>query len=188
VTLAGGLPAPLPDPPLRDGGVLLRRWREADLDQIVAACRDPEIARWTTVPLGYAPADGREFLAAQRDRWHCGEALELAVADAAREASVLGSVALRGLGDGRADIGYWVAPAARGRGVATRAARLLAEYAFATLAVERLEVLVHPDNAASLGVARAAGFRREGLLRARAVIRGRRHDMAAFSRLPGDLG
>lgn len=186
MTLAGGLAAPWPDPPLRDGDLVLRRWRAADLDQLVAACRDPEIVRWTRVPLGYAPADGREFLAAQRERWQAGESLELAAAAAESDAQVLGSVALRDLGEGRADLGYWVAPEARGRGIAVRAVRLLAGYGFGTLALERLEILVHPENAASLRVAAAAGFTHEGVLRSHTVIRGRRQDMAVWSRLPRD--
>ncbi len=188
MTLVGGPAAPRPDPPLRDGDLVLRPWRPADLDQLVAACRDPEIARWTRVPLGYAPADGREFLAVQRERWASGESLELAAAAAESDARVLGSVALRGLGEGRADLGYWVAPEARGRGIAARAVRLLAAYGFGTLALERLEILVHPDNLPSLRVAAAAGFTREGLLRSHTVIRGRRHDMTVWSRLPADPG
>ena len=59
---------------------------------------------------------------------------------------------------GAGEIGYWVAREARGRGVATRAVRLVAGWATSELGLTTLEIVVHEDNAASNAVARAAGF------------------------------
>jgi RimJ/RimL family protein N-acetyltransferase len=53
---------------------------------------------------------------------------------------------------------WWVFPAHRRRGVASRAVRLAIAYAFSHLGVRRIEALTAPDNAASRGVARRAGF------------------------------
>ena len=59
---------------------------------------------------------------------------------------------------GSAEIGYWVARAARGRGVATRAVRLVRDWAASELGLTTLELVIHEDNAPSHAVARAAGF------------------------------
>jgi RimJ/RimL family protein N-acetyltransferase len=88
----------------------------------------------------------------------------------------------------RANLGYWVRSSAMRRGVATRAVREVALWAFANTGLNRLEIVVSTRNAASLRVAEKAGAAREGLLRSRLLLHGRRHDavMFAFVRGPGD--
>ncbi|HEU4424080.1 MAG TPA: GNAT family N-acetyltransferase, partial [Pilimelia sp.] len=87
---------------------------------------------------------------------------------------------------GQAEIGYWVAPWARRRGVATAAATALANWAFAR-GHARLELLTEPENVASQRVALAAGFRRESLRRGAGVRRdGSRYDLVAWVRLASD--
>jgi RimJ/RimL family protein N-acetyltransferase len=66
---------------------------------------------------------------------------------------------------GRGEIGYELVEEARGRGAATRGVGLLVEWALRELAMRRIQALVHPDNAASMGVLERIGFEREGLLR-----------------------
>jgi RimJ/RimL family protein N-acetyltransferase len=88
--------------------------------------------------------------------------------------------------DEKAEIGYWVAASARGRGVALRAVRLLARWAFADLGLFRLEILADVENPASIAVARACGFSEEGVLRGNTLIRGRRGDSLIFSLLRTD--
>jgi ribosomal-protein-alanine N-acetyltransferase len=85
------------------------------------------------------------------------------------------------------EIAYVVAPEARGRGVAGSAVRLLSEWAFAQLGVQRLHLSIHPDNAASLRVAGKAGYSYEGTLRSQKLIRGKRVDSTIWSLLPGEL-
>ena len=84
------------------------------------------------------------------------------------------------------ELGCGVVPAARGRGVATEALRLLAEWAIETLGLGRLQVFVAPENVPALRLAESAGFRREGLLRAYWENDGERLDAVVLSRLPGD--
>jgi len=150
----------LPDPPLSDGVVALRAWAPADVPALVAACQDREIPRWTLVPSPYAEADAHGYLRHMAAGWRDGARATFAVVDAAGGDAPLGSVALQAIDwDQRAaDIGYWVAAPARGRGVATRAVELVAGWAFETLRLERLELRAHGDNAASHAVARRAGF------------------------------
>jgi RimJ/RimL family protein N-acetyltransferase len=81
-----------------------------------------------------------------------------------------------------------MAATARGRGVCTRALRLLSRHALDDLGLQRLQLVADPDNVASQRVAEKAGFRREGVLRAH--LRhpdGRIRDSVMFSLLPGDL-
>jgi RimJ/RimL family protein N-acetyltransferase len=88
---------------------------------------------------------------------------------------------------GVGELGCGVVPAARGRGVATEALRLLAEWALRTLGLGRVQVFVAQENIPALRLAESAGFRREGLLRAYWENDGARLDVVVLSRLPGDV-
>ena len=70
----------LPAEPLVDGETLLRPWRDSDLKPLVAACQDPEISRWTRVPLNYGETDARAYLLQRYDLAFEGRAAPLAVA------------------------------------------------------------------------------------------------------------
>jgi RimJ/RimL family protein N-acetyltransferase len=85
-----------------------------------------------------------------------------------------------------AELGYAVAPAARGRGVAVEALRQLTEWAFGELGMRRLELLISVDNAASKKVAERCGYVREGVLRSAYFKQGRRENTEIWSRLPSD--
>jgi [ribosomal protein S5]-alanine N-acetyltransferase len=177
----------VPERRLNDGTVRLRPWRDADVADLVAACRDPEIPRWTVVPSPYSAPDARAFVAGQNERLSRGEAAPFAVVGA-EGGEFLGSVEITLLDrrSGRGEIGYWVAPWARRRGVALRAVRLVSGWALSDLGLERLELLIEPENAPSQRVAEAAGFVREGTLRSYRPMKGRRPDFVVYSLLPSD--
>ena len=185
-----GMPAPIPiappDPPLRDGTIALRPWCEGDLDAMVAMNRHPDVARFTRVPEPYTVADARVWLDAQPARWRDGAGLALAIVPA-EDGRPLGTVGVRVNPDDRdiAELSYIVAPWARGRGVATAGARLLAVWVLREWQLGRLQLTTFVENAASQRVAERAGFRREGVLRAWDEVKGRRVDLAMYSRLPG---
>ena len=171
---------------LGDGMVTLRALRDDDVPLIVAACANPETTRFTTnLPVPYTEADARAFLAYAADCWRGDDRRPYAIADAAGGA-FLGMIEVR-LGE-VGSIGYWVAPAARRRGVATRALVLLSRWAVRDGGVERLELITHPDNIASQRVAEKAGFVREGILRSHTRFREGRRDSVLFSLLPADVG
>ena len=88
---------------------------------------------------------------------------------------------------GRAEIGYWLVPSARGRGAAAAAVRLLSRWALRELGLARLALHTHEDNVASQRVAERAGFTREGLLRSFDTRGERPRDLVVFSLLPSDL-
>jgi RimJ/RimL family protein N-acetyltransferase len=166
-------------PTLRDGDLVLRPKRPEDVDAITAACQDPEIPRWTLVPSPYTRADAEAFLARSAEEEAAGQSANLLAVDA-RDGTLLGSFSVMGLDrePGYGEIGYWVAKEARGRGVATRAVRLLSDWAIRELGLTRVEILAHKDNAPSRRVAEKAGFRDTGELAA--LPRGG-HDEAVYA-------
>jgi RimJ/RimL family protein N-acetyltransferase len=142
-------------PTLRDGDLVLRPMRSEDLDAVTAACQDPEIQRWTFVPSPYTRADAEAYLNSSAE----GKSVNLLAVDADDD-RLLGSFSVMQLDrePGYGEIGYWVSAEARGRGVATRAVRLLADWTREQLGLTRIDVLPHKDNLASRRVAEKAGF------------------------------
>lgn len=170
-----------------DERIRLRLACDADHPAVVEACQDPAIQRYTTVPDRYGDANAREFARQVALGFAEGSALTLVIADPDSDA-LLGTIGLRRIptDSGRWSVGYWVAPWARGRGVAAHAVRLLSRYGFEQLGATRIELWAEPENEPSLRVAERAGFQREGLLRAYIAIKGRRHDVFMYSLLPGE--
>ena len=76
---------------------------------------------------------------------------------------------------------------AAGRGVATRAARLAARFAFEQLGLNRIEIVAAVGNIPSQRVAEKASARREGVLRNRLLINGESLDAVLFSLVPEDV-
>jgi ribosomal-protein-alanine N-acetyltransferase len=176
-----------PDPPLTDGAIRARPWTVQDLPAIESASHDPYIPTVTSVPSVYTDEEGRAFVERQWKRIAGGHGLSLCIADARTDAA-LGFIGLglENRAHGRASFGYWVVPGARGRGVAPAAVRLMSAWAFSSLGLARLEILVEPWNSASLRVADQAGFRREGVLRSYEKFKGRRADLIMHARTADD--
>jgi len=180
---------PLPFPVLRDEAVLLRPWHFDDVEQMLAAFSDPvfrEHSDWAPT----TDSEVRQALVDGEEARQQGTKLDLAVVDPDLPHLILGGVSLNWVDpvQARAAVGYWLAPAARGRGVASRAVRLLTGWAFDVLQLQRLELTCGPDNIGSQRVAERTGFTREGLLRSHMAFKGRRRDTLLFSLLPGELG
>jgi RimJ/RimL family protein N-acetyltransferase len=176
-----------PDPPLGDGAVVLRRWAASDIGCVEEASRDPSIPEGTTVPARFAPADGLAWIERQWQRADNAEGLSLAIADAGSGDALGAAVLLFRRQPLTAEIGYWLIPRARGRGLGSRAVALLARWAVTEAQLARVEALVVPDNIASQRVLEKAGFRREGHLRSYLVFDRGRADAFIYSLLPSDL-
>jgi RimJ/RimL family protein N-acetyltransferase len=176
----------LPDPPLSDGRVTLREWRGSDVPAIVAMCCDPDVIRFTSVPVPYTADDARLWLDLHPGRVAAGDGAAFAITEDGSDRAV-GSIGVRVLHDqGIAETGYHVIPDRRGRGLATAALRLIAGWTLTELPVARLQLTTHLDNPGSQRVAEKAGFTREGVLRAWVDQRGERVDLVMWSLLPGD--
>ena len=157
-----GAPQPVS---LTDGTVTLRPWRRDDWRAVFDACQDELIARFVPIPLPYTEDSARDFIALCAEDWVSGRERPFAIADASSD-EVLGAIGRHAPVGHRVEFGYWVAPGARGRGVATRALRLIVDWTLATTDLIRLELHTHPDNHASGRVALGVGFTREGVRRA----------------------
>lgn len=167
--------ATFPDdvPTLTDGVVTLRAHRPSDVDAMVEQGVDPESVEWTRVPVPYAREDAVGYLEVIADGWRSGR--ECCFALEADGVPFGGSVSLRAFEeDGVAEIAYGLHPAARGRGLCSRAVKLLLDWGFA-----RFEVVVwiaHVGNWTSRRVAWANGFTFDGTVAKFATQRGARHD------------
>jgi RimJ/RimL family protein N-acetyltransferase len=181
-------PIEFPVEGITDGVVRLRLLAETDLDALVEAVQDPDVPRWTRIPSPYGEADAQEWLVEGTSRREAGEGLDAMIVDVETDA-LLGGVGMVHIDwqERTSELGYWLARRARGRGVMTRAVRMLSEWIFENLPIERLGIMASVDNAASRAVAERAGFQFEGVLRSFVIIKGERHDMAGYSLLRGEL-
>jgi RimJ/RimL family protein N-acetyltransferase len=174
---------------LRDGDLVLRPWSDEDVPGLVEACNDPEIARWIPViPSPYTEDDARAFIGgtSRSNPAYAVPAHSFAVTVRGSLAGAIG-MSVNSM-NYRGRIGYWVAAPARGRGICTRALRVLSRWALDEHELQRLELITDPENHSSQRVAEKVGFQREGVLRAH--LRhpdGRIRDSVMFSLLPGEL-
>ena len=148
-------------PCLTDGVVTLRPPLESDAPAIVAACQDPEVSRFTALPNPYERWHATEWIAGAPAAWRDGTSAPMVVVDAATGA-LLGACGLLEIRDARAEIGYWVAAAARGRGIATRAVTLLTAWGLGELGLSVIELLADVRNLPSHRVAEKAGYTATG--------------------------
>jgi RimJ/RimL family protein N-acetyltransferase len=127
----------------------------------VAAWRDPSVVAANPVPSDPSPARARRWIAGESERRRRGLALDLVISPIGGD-RVWGEVGLRGLDPAvrRAEVGWWLAPEARGRGAAAIAVDLVATWALgAPLRLRQVWARIDPDNTASARVAAEARFR-----------------------------
>ncbi|WP_329265266.1 GNAT family N-acetyltransferase [Streptomyces sp. NBC_01478] len=151
--------------------LLLRPWRMEDVAELVEARRDPVLRQWTTSVVDN-DVDGARWVRAQQRGWAAGEWFCFAVLEArpgSDRGQLAGNVILKQVVPGKsaAEVGYWTAAHARGRGVAPRALEALTGWAFDTFApdgLERLEILHQVDNLASCRVAEKSRYAFDSVL------------------------
>jgi RimJ/RimL family protein N-acetyltransferase len=144
-------------PVLTDGVVTLRAHTEDDIDGAYAMCQDPEMQRWTTIPIPYTREHAVHFLtqylpAGWRDGGFWGWAIEY-------DGKFAGTIDLSEGEGGMGQVGFSLAPWARGNGVMTRAVKLVVRHAFDVFGWERVIWKAIAGNWASRRVAWKAGFR-----------------------------
>jgi RimJ/RimL family protein N-acetyltransferase len=129
------------------------------------------------VPSPYTAEDARSYVEEVSPQgWQDGTTASFAVLDATT-GRLLGSIALMGIADGSAEIGYWTASEARGRGVTTDAVGAVCRWGFAALDLQRVSWRAGAGNHGSRAVAERCGFTVEGRLRlAHPRPDGTRHD------------
>ena len=140
------------------------------------------------MPEQYGEVDARAYLMQRYDSLHAGATAPYAIVAAQDDQRLMGSISLMRLAweHARAEVGYWLAPEARGQGHATRALRLITRWGFETLGLERIDLLAATGNPASQHVAERCGYKREAVLRS--YMRGKdgQLDMVAYGLLSID--
>ncbi|USX50301.1 GNAT family N-acetyltransferase [Lentzea sp. HUAS12] len=136
----------------------LRPWRPDDLPALLAAHRDPALRRWLATSLT-GDADGRRWLEVQVAGWATATRFSFAVTTETDDP--VGHVVVKVAGPGTAEVGYWTAAQARGRGIAAGAVDAVSQWALdvqRTVAVSRLELVHAAGNEPSCRVALRCGY------------------------------
>jgi RimJ/RimL family protein N-acetyltransferase len=177
----------LPTEVVRTERLVLRPYSPADVDPVFRACQDPDTMRWlTALPAPYTRAAAEEFVTGVAVQTRAeGRAMMTALE---ADGQFVGSSGIHRLADDPRlgpEIGYWIAPWARGRGYAAEASAALADWAFG-LGATRVHLFADVGNAPSQAVARKAGFAQEGVVRACLPYRDGSHgDAVLFGKLRG---
>jgi len=169
--------SPLPHTPWAESTVLesdrlrLRPFTEADVPRIVEACSDPVSRHFLAgLPQPYTPAIARSYLADCVWQAAIGAKATWAVADRETD-ELLGNIAVMdmlGINPTSGEIGYWMHPAARGRGIMTEATQMIVRHALDPDGLDRRRLVLYAaaDNPASNAIALAAGYTHYGTQRA----------------------
>jgi RimJ/RimL family protein N-acetyltransferase len=178
---------PIEPAELTAGDLLLRPWRADDVDAYWAALQEPGGRLWHAGTL--TSRDAVAATLARRRDWSTGDHASWC-AVAAGTGALLGSLAVHHIDAAaqEAEIGYWTAPAARGRGLAVRAVEAICRWGFTgPLALHRIQLVHAVENVPSARVAEKAGFTREGRLRqSHRYDDGEWHDQLLWARLAED--
>jgi RimJ/RimL family protein N-acetyltransferase len=145
--------------------LVLRPWCMEDVAGLVEVFRDPTLRQWTSSAVE-SEADAMRWVQGQQKGWAAGDRFGFAVLETQPDSArgqLVGNVVLKEVESGKpsAEVGYWTAAQARGRGVAPRALEALTGWAFDALGadgLERLELLHQVDNPASCRVAHKSGY------------------------------
>ena len=151
-----------PDEEIEHGQVILRRYREDDLDAVLAAVTESadHLSPWLPWAVNYSRESAEAFLDSSDLGWDDGTVYNYAITTAGALAGGIGLMAR--IGAGGLEIGYWVHQAFTRRGLATAAAAALVEQAFLLPGVDRLEIVHDELNVASGGIPRKLGFTEVG--------------------------
>jgi RimJ/RimL family protein N-acetyltransferase len=175
-----------PEPPLADEEIRLEPLAQAHVPGFVDVVHDPAVRQFTFVPPDPDEEFVRGWIRRYEEGWEDGSRAGFAIVDGPGEVVGFAAVVQLDLDGREGELGYLVAPAARGRGVAGRAVALLTDWCFQTLGLVRLELRIDVDNGPSERVAERLGYVRDGILRSKYFKEGRRSNVGIWSRLNDD--
>ncbi|MEV3859938.1 GNAT family N-acetyltransferase [Streptomyces sp. NPDC050095] len=185
-TITPGTLAATPQPTLHtaDGELLLRPFEPGDARTVHEAFQDPTLRYWHVRSME-SPQEALDWIEGTHAEWREEKAAQWFVTRA-DDGTPLGRMGLRDLDlmDGYGEIGYWMLPAARGRGVAPRALTAMTDWAL-ELGFHRLDLQHSTRNEPSCRVALKAGYPLEGIRRSSALHTDGWHDMHVHVRIQG---
>ena len=167
---------------LSDPKLVLRPWRRGDARALARIANDPSIAGMLrdVFPHPYTLEDARAFLGEVANAPGTARNFAIVLDD-----ELVGGIGIAQFSDvhrGNAEIGYWIGSTHRGRGLATRAVKLLLRWVFNSLDVGRVEARIFGWNHASVRLARRCGFHCESVRRHAVVKHDRVGDELVFVR------
>jgi ribosomal-protein-serine acetyltransferase len=176
---------------LTDGKILLRPYKMSDVDNIYQAIRESikEVGAWLPFAHeGYAIKETRDWLKKRDKEWRQGDTCDFGIFDV-KDGTFIGGCGINQISkmSRSANLGYWVRTSRIGQGIAPAATRLLANWGFDVLKLNRIEVVVAVGNEKSLRAAEKAGAKREGVLRNRLILREKTFDAVMHSLIPEDF-
>lgn len=177
---------------LTDGVVVIRPFEFGEESLLHAGVQEslPELNPWMSwATERYTLNVARDFIAITRAEWSRGTMYSFAITSA-ETGEFLGSCGLSHFHPVYqfCNLGYWVRTSQRGRGIAVRAAKLAAQFAFEKANAIRAEIVIAAGNEASKRVAEKVGAHYEGILLNRMTVRENIYDALMFSLLPSDFG
>ncbi|MFC4867850.1 GNAT family N-acetyltransferase [Streptomonospora arabica] len=183
----------MPSVVLRTERLVLRAHTGDDIDAVLRGAGDPGVQRWLPMPRpgkAYTRADAEDWcLVSAPHARVSGDGQQWAAVEA-ETGAYAGSVGLTRTmwRASSTEVGYWMGPWARGRGLATEAVVALSRWALLDQRFERVELKAAAGNTASRRVAAKAGFTYEGTERNAMPLHEGRADLAVYSLIPADLG
>lgn len=174
-----------------DGELVLRPPTAEDVDRITQLCQDPDIQRFTRVPVPYRRQDAESFVEMANEALQQGRGAHLLVEIGGRVVGCVG--ASIDATDQLAIMGYWTAPEARRQGITTAAARRLCRWLLDEVGLARLELDTAATNPGSNAVAERLGFKLDGTRRSAMLLSAvgdraaERVDANDWGLLPGEL-
>ena len=166
--------------------ITLERLNRRHLSAVRRLVGDPDVLRHTRIPEPPPARFAETWIDSYGASRELGTREGFAAIEGAGEFVGLGLAPEIDRAGGEVELGYIVAPTARGRGVATEILRLLTDWAFGELGAMRAYLVIDVENHASARVAEHCGYVREGVMRSIHLKQGERVDAGLWSRLPSD--
>jgi RimJ/RimL family protein N-acetyltransferase len=175
---------------LIDDDIILRPFRFEDSSQLYQAVHESlkELGPWMSwANEAYTEATAGEYISITRARWMERTLFAFAIT---RDAEIVGGCTLSSIHSvyQYCNLGYWVRRSRHGQGIAGRASKLAARYAFENVGLIRVEIVVAVGNQRSMRVAEKIGAHYEGVLLNRMVVGRSVYDAHMYSLLPSDFG
>ncbi len=171
-----------------DDGIVLRQFRTGDAEAVYSAVKSNyrhlrEYMQWM-VP-EYSIDHAKEFIALSTEAAKEKKSLGFGIFEGGKLIGSIGFVNFDHLAR-RTEIGYWIDQSYEGKGIISRSCRLLINYAFEDLQMNRIEIRCSTKNARSAALPKRFGFTLEGTLRQSEMRNGRLHDFAIYGILASE--
>lgn len=178
-------------PRLQSESLLVRPPTQEDVHALYTAIRESiaPVSRWLPwCHPDYREEETQQYVSDSIEAWSNRSRFPFLIVDQ-RSGELLGGVGLNHIDpmNGCSSLGYWVRSSRAGQGIATAAARLVAQFAFTEAALTRLEIVAHPQNLSSRRVAEKLGAKLECVARNRIVLHGKPSDAILYSLIPSDI-